>query len=82
MYNPLIRNNYFLKVAVLVPGSSSSTTVAGAAAKAGLAKTNRSRTAARIFFMEKMYHESGADGRVPLAQHQKRNGSQQRRNRG
>jgi hypothetical protein len=42
-------------------------------AKAGAAKTSKSRTAARIFFMEKMYHESGAGGRVPLAQHQKRN---------
>jgi hypothetical protein len=40
---------------------------------AGAAKTIKSRAAAIIFFMKKMYHDSGLSERLPLAQYQVNN---------
>jgi hypothetical protein len=42
-------------------------------AKAGLAKTSRSRTAVKIFFMVKMYHDPESGGSPVLARNQIRN---------
>jgi hypothetical protein len=43
-------------------------------ANAGVEKTIRSNTAARIFFMLKMYHDPEASGSPGIARYQIRNG--------